>query len=63
MTSQVRSSQNVRFFGLGGIGEHNFDVKRKESRLIGMASVTDICKYHSLCFETINRSRSSQVTR
>ena len=46
-------SQNVRHFGLGDIGEQNCDVKHKESQLIGMDSVTDICKYHFLCFVTI----------
>ena len=28
-----------------------------------MDSVSDICKYHLLCFATILESRSSQVTR
>ena len=46
-------SQNVRHFGLGDIGEQNCDVKHKQSQLIGMDSVTDICKYHFLCFMTI----------
>ena len=46
-------SQNVRHFGLGDIGEQNCDVKHKQSQLIGMDSVTDICKYHFLCFVTI----------
>ena len=27
--------------------------KHKQSQLIGMDSVTDICKYHFLCFVTI----------
>ena len=53
MTSQVRQSQNVRHFGLGDIGEQNCDVKHKQSQLIGMDSVSDICKYHLLCFVTI----------
>ena len=38
---------------LGDIGEQNFDVKLKQSQLIGMDSVSDICKYHLLCFATI----------
>ena len=46
-------SQNVRHFGLGDIGEQNCDVKHKQSQLIGMDSVSDICKYHLLCFMTI----------
>ena len=46
-------SQNVRHFGLGDIGEQNSDVKHKQSQLIGMDSVSDICKYHLLCFMTI----------
>ena len=46
-------SQNVRHFGLGDIGEQNCDVKHKQSQLIGMDSVSDICKYHLLCFVTI----------
>ena len=53
VTSQVRSSQNVRLFGLGDIGEHNFDVKIEQSQGIGMDSLSDICKYHFLCFVTI----------
>ena len=28
-------------------------VKHKQSQLIGMDSVSDICKYHLLCFVTI----------
>ena len=48
VTSQVRSSENVRHFGLGDIGEQNCDVKHKQSQLIGMDSVSDICKYHLL---------------
>ena len=32
------------------LGEQNIDVKRKQSQLIGKDSVTDICKYHFLCF-------------
>ena len=39
--------------GLGDIGEQNCDVKHKQSQLIGMDSVSDICKYHLLCFMTI----------
>ena len=35
-------SQNVRHFGLGD-----------KSQLIGMDSVSDICKYHLLCFVSI----------
>ena len=46
-------SQNVRHFGLGDIGEENCDVKHKQSQLIGMDTVSDICKYHLLCFVTI----------
>ena len=46
-------SQKVRHFGLGDIGEQNCDVKHKQSQLIGMDSVSDICKYHLLCFMTI----------
>ena len=46
-------SQNVRHFGLGDIGEQNCDVKHKQSQLIGMDSVSDICKYHVQCFMTI----------
>ena len=46
-------SQNVRHFGLGDIREQNCDVKHKQSQLIGMDSVSDICKYHLLCFATI----------
>ena len=46
-------SQNVRHFGLGDIGEQNCDVKPKQSQLIGMDSVSEICKYHLLCFATI----------
>ena len=46
-------SQNVRHFGLGDIGEQNCDVKHKQSQVIGIDSVSDICKYHLLCFMTI----------
>ena len=46
-------SQNVRHFGLGDIGEQNCDVKHKQSQLIGMDIVSDICKYYLLCFVTI----------
>ena len=46
-------SQNVRHFGLGDIGEQSCDVKQEQSQLIGMDSVSDICKYHLLCFATI----------
>ena len=46
-------SQNVRHPGLGDIGEQNCDVKHKQNQLIGMDSVSDICKYHLLCFATI----------
>ena len=46
-------SQNVRLFGFGDSGDHNFDVKRKQSQRIGMGSVTDMCKYQFLCFVTI----------
>ena len=46
-------SQNVRLFGLGDIGEQNCNVKLKQSQRIGMDSVSDICKYHLLCFVTI----------
>ena len=46
-------SKNVRHFGLGDIGEQNCDVKHKQSQLIGMDSVSNICKYHLLCFATI----------
>ena len=53
VTSQVGQSQNVRHFGLGDIGEQNCDVKHKQSQLIGMDSVSHICKYHLLCFMTI----------
>ena len=53
MTSQVRSKSNVRLFGLGDIGEQNCNVKLKQSQRIGMDSVSDICKYHLLCFVTI----------
>ena len=35
------------------MGEQNCDVKHKQSQLIGMDSVSDICKYHLLCFVTI----------
>ena len=35
------------------IGEQNCDVKHKQSQLIGMDSVSDICKYHLMCFVTI----------
>ena len=38
---------------VGDIGEQNYDFKHKQSQLIGMDSVTDICKYHFLCFVTI----------
>ena len=51
MTSQV--SQNVRHFGLGDIGEQICDVKHKQSQLIGMDSVSDICMYQLLCFVAI----------
>ena len=46
-------SKNVRLFGLGDIGEQNFDIKLKQSQRIGMDSVADIRKYHFLCFVTI----------
>ena len=46
-------SQNVRLFGLGDIGEQNCNVKLKQSQRIGMDSVSDIFKYHLLCFVTI----------
>ena len=46
-------SQNVRHFGLGDIGEQNWDVKHKQSQPIGMDSVSDICMYHLLCFAAI----------
>ena len=45
-------SQNVRLFGIGDIGEQNCDVKLKQSQRIGMDSVSDIWKYHLLCFVT-----------
>ena len=35
------------------LGEQNIDFKRKQRQLVGMDSVTDICKYHFLCFVTI----------
>ena len=41
------------FDGLGDIGEQNCDVKHKQSQLIGKDSVSDICKYHLLCFVTM----------
>ena len=55
VTGQVKpgQSQNVRHFGLGDIGEQNCDVKQEQSQLIGMDSVSDIYKYHLLCFATI----------
>ena len=53
MTSQVMSKQNFRVFGIDELGEQNIGVKRKQSQLIGMDSVTDICKHHFLCFVTI----------
>ena len=53
MTSQVRSKSKCSTFRLGDIGEQNCDVKHKQSQLIGMDSVSDICKYHLLCFVTI----------
>ena len=52
VTDQVKN-QNVRHFGLGDIGEQNCDVKHKQSQLIGMDSVSDICKYYLLCFATV----------
>ena len=51
-----RALVKVKMFdisGLGDIGEQNCDVKHKQSQLIGMDSVSDICKYHLLCFMTI----------
>ena len=39
--------------GFGDIGERNCDVKHKQSQLIGMDRVSDICKYHLVCFATI----------
>ena len=56
VTNDVTGQVKVRmfdFFGLGDIGEHNFDIKHKQSLRIGMDGVTDICKYHFLCFVTI----------
>ena len=52
----------VRLFGLGNIGEQNFDVKRKQSQQFGMDSVTGICKYHFLCFVTIIQLKVFLVT-
>ena len=42
MTSQVMSKQNFRVFGIDELGEQNIGVKRKQSQLIGVDSVTDI---------------------
>ena len=56
VTSDVTGQVKVKMFdisGFGDIGEQNCDVKHKQSQLIGMDSVTDICKYHYLCFVTI----------
>ena len=46
-------SQNVWLFGIDELGEQKIDVKREQSQLIGMYNITDICKYHFLCFVTI----------
>ena len=48
-----RQSRNVRLFGLGDIGEQNCIVKFNQCQRIGMDIVSDICKYHLLCFVTI----------
>ena len=53
MTSQVRSKSEFSTFRAWWHRRVNFDVKRKQSQWIGMDSVTDICKYHFLCFVTI----------
>ena len=39
--------------GLVTSASQNCDVKHKQSQLIGMDSVSDICKYHLLCFVII----------
>ena len=52
VTGQVKVKKN-RHFGLGDIGEQNCDVKHKQSQLIGMDSVSDICKHHLLSFVTV----------
>ena len=49
----VGQSQNVRHFGLDDIGEKNCDVKHKQSQLIGMDSVSNICMNHLLCFAAL----------
>ena len=56
VTSDVTGQVKVKMFdisGLGDIGEQICDVKHKEGQLIGMDSVSDICKHHLLCFVTI----------
>ena len=56
VTSDVTGKVKVKMFDISGlvdIGEQNCDVKHKQSQLIGMNSVSDICKYHLLCFATI----------
>ena len=53
MTSQVRS----KMFDISGLvtsaSKIAMDVKQELSQLFGMDSVSDICKYHLLCFATI----------
>ena len=63
VTSQVRSKSKCSTFRLGDIGEQNCDVKHKQSQLIGMDSIYDICKYHLMCFMTIIEVKVCQVTR
>ena len=46
-------SKNVRLFGLVDIGEQDVYVSLKQRQRIGMDSVSDICKYHFLCFVII----------
>ena len=56
VTSDVTGQVKVEMFdfsGLGDIGKQNVYVNLKQSQRIGMDSVSDICKYHFLCFVTI----------
>ena len=46
---------------LGDIDEQNYDVKHKRSQLIGMDSVSDICKYHLLCFHVLSGHQVKKV--
>ena len=56
VTSDVTGKVKVKMFDISGLvtsASKNCDVKHKQSQLISMDSVSDICKCHFLCFMTI----------